>query len=245
MKKFFALFAVVMFAFAANAEVLFQETLQTRRESTYIVQVHLSSYDAWPYASQWFTGYNEGKDDAVEGNQFDNDYADVKSYGVTVRGKKLNGEDKNTVGLFFSANKPDSSNYVTFTAPAEFANQVLPEDAVLKFRICSSETNGGNLSTMIVKINDEELEVPATELGGKAETSEIIIELPQVAIQTITFAFNNVPAQKFIPDFSIETGAQGIENIVLTEKVQKVMVDGAVYVVRDGKLFNVLGAQVR
>ncbi|MBQ7632005.1 MAG: choice-of-anchor J domain-containing protein [Paludibacteraceae bacterium] len=38
---------------------------------------------------------------------------------------------------------------------------------------------------------------------------------------------------------------QGIEDIVLTEKVQKVVVDGAVYVVREGKLFNILGTQVR
>ena len=38
---------------------------------------------------------------------------------------------------------------------------------------------------------------------------------------------------------------QAIENIVLTEKVNKVIVDGVVYIVRDGKLFNVQGAQVR
>ncbi|MBQ7632276.1 MAG: hypothetical protein IJS82_05930 [Paludibacteraceae bacterium] len=40
-------------------------------------------------------------------------------------------------------------------------------------------------------------------------------------------------------------GEQGIENIVLTEKVQKVVVDGAVYVIRDNKLYNILGTQVR
>lgn len=39
--------------------------------------------------------------------------------------------------------------------------------------------------------------------------------------------------------------AQGIENILLKEKVQKVIVDGVVYVVRDGKMFNLQGAQVR
>ena len=89
-----------------SAEVLFQETLQTRRGSTYIDQIQLTSYKAWPYASQWFTGYT-GSQGEVEGNQFDNDYVEVKSYGVTVRGKKLNGEDTNTVGLFFSANKPN------------------------------------------------------------------------------------------------------------------------------------------
>ena len=38
---------------------------------------------------------------------------------------------------------------------------------------------------------------------------------------------------------------EGIENIELTEKVQKVVVDGAVYIVRDGKMFNLQGAQVR
>jgi len=39
--------------------------------------------------------------------------------------------------------------------------------------------------------------------------------------------------------------AQGIENIVLTEKAKKVVVDGVIYIVRDGKLFNVTGAQVK
>ena len=37
----------------------------------------------------------------------------------------------------------------------------------------------------------------------------------------------------------------GIEHIVLTEKAKKVIVDGMVYIVRDGKLFNMTGAQVR
>ena len=39
--------------------------------------------------------------------------------------------------------------------------------------------------------------------------------------------------------------SQGIENVVLTEKAQKVMVDGVVYIVRDNKMFNLQGAQVR
>ena len=38
---------------------------------------------------------------------------------------------------------------------------------------------------------------------------------------------------------------QGIENVVLTEKAQKVMVDGVLYIIRDNKMFNVQGAQVR
>ena len=38
---------------------------------------------------------------------------------------------------------------------------------------------------------------------------------------------------------------EGIENIVLTEKAKKVVVDGVIYIVRDGKLFNLTGAQVK
>ena len=38
---------------------------------------------------------------------------------------------------------------------------------------------------------------------------------------------------------------EGIENIVLTEKAQKVIMDGMIYIVRDGKLFNLQGAQVK
>ena len=39
--------------------------------------------------------------------------------------------------------------------------------------------------------------------------------------------------------------AQGIENITRTEKAHKVVVDGVLYIVRDNKMFNVQGTQVR
>ena len=38
---------------------------------------------------------------------------------------------------------------------------------------------------------------------------------------------------------------QGVENVTLGEKAQKVMVDGVLYIIRDNKLFNLQGAQVR
>jgi hypothetical protein len=40
-------------------------------------------------------------------------------------------------------------------------------------------------------------------------------------------------------------GEEGIEEIVLTEKAHKVVVDGVIYIVRDNKMFNLQGAQVR
>jgi len=48
------------------------------------------------------------------------------------------------------------------------------------------------------------------------------------------------------PEFAVWTvKEQGIENITLTEKAQKVVVDGVLYIVRDNKMFNVQGTQVR
>ncbi len=38
---------------------------------------------------------------------------------------------------------------------------------------------------------------------------------------------------------------EGIEDVVLSEKAQKVVVDGNMYIIRDNKMFNVQGAQVR
>jgi hypothetical protein len=40
---------------------------------------------------------------------------------------------------------------------------------------------------------------------------------------------------------------QGIEDIVATEKdkTRKVLIDGVLYIIRDGKVFNATGAQVR
>lgn len=38
---------------------------------------------------------------------------------------------------------------------------------------------------------------------------------------------------------------EAIENVVLTEKAQKVMIDGNIYIIRDGKMFDIRGTQVR
>lgn len=45
--------------------------------------------------------------------------------------------------------------------------------------------------------------------------------------------------------FALCAPEEGIENVVLTEKAQKVVVDGVLYIIRDNKLYNVQGTQVR
>ena len=39
--------------------------------------------------------------------------------------------------------------------------------------------------------------------------------------------------------------AEGIENVELTEEAQKVSVDGQLFIIRDNKVFNVIGTRVR
>ena len=248
MKKIFSIFAAVLFAGSMiAADALFTETFCARRidsktgepGSTYIQK---TDKGYWPYASQWYEGYaTEGG--TVDGNQYDNDYTAVSSYTVSIRGKKLNGAETSTVGLFFGANKAEDQNYVKF----EGALPKIPAGgAYLNFEICSSETDGGNLETMVIKVNDgDALAVPAITLGNKATTKIVSVVLPEGQMESLYFAFNNVDAQKFISKFWIDTEAAGVENVVLGEKAQKVMIDGNVYVIRNNKLFNLQGAQVR
>lgn len=46
-------------------------------------------------------------------------------------------------------------------------------------------------------------------------------------------------------DYVWKANYQGIEEVVLTEKANKVVVDGVLYIVRDHKMFNLQGARVR
>ena len=206
MKKrlFLICLSILTAASSVYAKVVWNETFSTRRASTYIVQVHLANYDAWPYASQWFTGYNEGKDDVVEGNQYDNDYNNVSSYSVSIRGKKLNGDVKNTVGLFFPPNKPAEQNYVLF----EGGLPTISNGGVLKLDVCATEVdNGGTLNEMIITINNGiVLNIPATTLGARSVTSTIEVNLPSVQIDSLKIAFNNAPSQRFISRMWIEDG---------------------------------------
>ena len=59
--------------------------------------------------------------------------------------------------------------------------------------------------------------------------------------------YNDKNSAQFVAgaEVTVEEVLQAIENIVLTEKVDKVIVDGVLYIVRDGKMYNVQGAQVR
>ena len=63
---------------------------------------------------------------------------------------------------------------------------------------------------------------------------------------TATLDLDLTPEEGEEPEYKWKvSGEEGIENIVLTEKANKVVVDGQIYIIRDNKLFNIHGAQLR
>lgn len=78
---------------------------------------------------------------------------------------------------------------------------------------------------------------------------------PDYLVENDQFVYVKGKIQKYVngEKVQVEIGkgtathlyGEGIENVVLTEKAQKVVVDGVIYIIRDNKLFNLQGAQVR
>lgn len=237
MKKLFTFVAVMLLAVAANATVLWEETF-TNNGDTYIDKTK-DGY--WPYASQWFEGYTGTKGE-VAGSRYSFDYTNVTSRTVTIRGKRLNGDENNTIGLYFGANKTEDNMYVQFEGDI-VAN---PEEGMrLVFDICSSDGgDGGDLTPMIVKVNGNAVTVPATTLGAQFTTSTVSIELPNEAVSSLYFAFNNVPIQKFLTHPRIEVGATAVENVTVAPQATKMIENGQVIIIRDGVRYNSVGTVI-
>ncbi|MBR6167979.1 MAG: hypothetical protein IKQ50_06080 [Paludibacteraceae bacterium] len=94
----------------------------------------------------------------------------------------------------------------------------------------------------------------ADEAGAFGEFEAYQCE-PDYRIEEGQFVYVKGKIQKYVKDskVQIEIGkgtathlyGEGIENITLTEQAQKVVVDGVIYIVRDNKMFNLQGTQVR
>lgn len=230
MKKFFSLVAVVLFAVSANAAVLWSESLD--KNGTYVDKSKFNNQ--WPYATQWF-----------EAGNFVNEYDSLKSYSCSVRSKKIDGAATNSIGLYFGKDKAAADCYLTLFGKDELL-LAGGADHVLKFEVCSPEGADENEVTMIIEVNGVALDVDAFSNPERAVTVPVAVALPEEDIKSLHLAFDNVAQQKFITNLRIEgEGEEGVENVVLTEKAKKVMVDGVLYIVRDNKMFDVRGAQVR
>lgn len=80
-------------------------------------------------------------------------------------------------------------------------------------------------------------------LGAKVKVTAALKHYYKAATETLPEI--NLAETAEGGELEIIEPVQGIENLVLTEKAQKVVVDGVVYIIRDNKLFNALGTQVK
>ncbi len=188
MKKLFTFVAAALFAVSASATLIWSESLD--KNGSYINKADFGNN--WPYATQWY-----------EKGNFVYEYDSVGSYGVSVRNKKLNGAEDNSIGFFFSKEKVAESNYL-YLGGKDGAIVTGAVNCKLMFDVCSSEANGGTLEQMAIEVNGAALEIPATELGNKLITSAIELPLADGNIEYIKISFNNVPTQKFIAHLRIE-----------------------------------------
>lgn len=93
----------------------------------------------------------------------------------------------------------------------------------------------------------------ATAERGDFTAYNCAVEAPGVAVGDLVLVTGKIMKYVGASYTTIEisggtaevVAGQGIENVVLTEKAQKVVVDGVIYIIRDNKLFNLQGAQVR
>jgi len=241
MKKLFAFVAFMLVAsVTVDAAVIWEENFNKDGE-TYIQKAKTSSGEAWPFASQWFEGY-ESKDGKVEGPLYQQTYTKVTSYGATIRGKKINGSTakESDVVLYFGAGKEEAKMYAQFEGDIMKAK----EGAYFAMDIAADQVDGGDLSAMVLKINGKAVEVPATTLGKQLFTSTVAVALPNEDITSIYIAFNNAAAQRFIAKMWItdeEPAPQAIDEVTVGTKAAKVMENGQIFIIRDGVKYTVAG----
>ena len=230
MKKLFFFVAVFCVAMTANATILWEETFD-KNGSTYIEKKD----DKWPYASG----------DASKQYVFDNystDYTSIKSYSCSVRSKKLNSDENNTPGFYFGKDKEAKDCYLTL----EYGFVDNAAGLFLEFEVSSDQTIvDKDLSKMTVKVNDQEMDVPAIDFPAKGKTATVKIELPSGAIKKLHWEFDKLGQQLFLSRPRITDGAEAIDNIFVdSPKAVKVMENGQMVIIRNGVKYNATGAVI-
>lgn len=230
MKKLFAVLAVVCFAVAANATVLWSETFGNNAKVT---KVDLGDgKTAWPYLNQT---------DYFSMDHFD-DYDSIGSFSCSVRSKKWEGEDSYTVGMYFANGKEKC--FAFLGTDDKFVT--VEEGARLVFEAGYTETTDAlDLSLLTVKVNGSAVTVPATTLANKKKAT-IDIEIEKGDVSSIELNCPNLKSQLFVTGLRIVDAAEpmGIFNTVKAEKAQKVIENGQVVIIRNGVRYNAVGAKL-
>ncbi len=239
MKKFFSFVAVLCVALTASASVVWTETLD--KNGTYINRdgKDKDTYPwgtYWPYVDQWY-----------EVGNFVNEYDSVGSQNVSIRSKKLNSDTNNTIGFFFAAT---TDKYPTTDSKLYLKGKdgviCTGNGLYLTFEVCTSESDGGDLTALQVQVNDKDLTIPEKKWTGKAQTVTVSLPLEDGDVASIYIYFKDLPKnyQKFITNLRIEDQPTAIGNTTVAEKAVKTIENGQLVIVRNGVKYNAVGAVV-
>lgn len=197
---------------------------------------------------KFYSTYTGGLDNEVVVN--DNEFV-VESMASQARIEKIS--------IFFGEYEKPEVDTLT-AAEALAAAQALEVGATQKVVCVAYIANiktpySEEFGNITVWLNDDPTstygDIQAYRAKCSAEDGAAIAEHDLVLIEGNVTHTQNQDASKDYYEFAsgaqltLLEKAQGIENIELTEKVQKVVVDGVIYIIRDNKMFNVQGTQVR
>lgn len=197
---------------------------------------------------KFYSTYNGGLDNEVVVN--DDEFV-VESMASQARIEKIS--------IFFGEYEKPEVDTLT-AAEALAAAQALEVGATQKVVCVAYIANiktpySEEFGNITVWLNDDPTstygDIQAYRAKCSAEDGAAIAEHDLVLIEGNVTHTQNQDASKDYYEFAsgaqlkLLEKAQGIENIELTEKVQKVVVDGVIYIIRDNKMFNVQGTQVR
>ena len=197
---------------------------------------------------KFYSTYNGGLDNEVVVN--DNEFV-VESMASQARIEKIS--------IFFGEYEKPEVDTLTVAQALEIAQGLevgATQKAVVKAYIAKVKTAyDAQFGNVTVYLTDDATstygDLQAYRAQCSAEDGAALAEHDLVVVEGNLTHTQNQDASKDYYEFAagaqlkLLEKAQGIENIELTEKVQKVVVDGVIYIIRDNKMFNVQGTQVR
>ena len=196
----------------------------------------------------------------VSGKYYNGDLdEEIVVNGMEWTGTLTNQARMNKISIYFGEYEQPVVDTLTATealAAAQALEVGATQKVVCKAYIANVKTPySEEFGNITVWLNDDPTstygDIQAYRAKCSAEDGAAIAEHDLVLIEGNVTHTQNQDATKDYYEFAsgaqlkLLQKAQGIENIQLTEKAQKVVVDGVLYIVRDSKMFNLQGAQVR
>ena len=196
----------------------------------------------------------------VSGKYYNGDLPDeIVVNGMEWTNTMTNQARMNKISIFFGEYEKPEVDTITAAQALEIAQGLAvgaTQKVVCKAYVANVKTpyseEYGNIT---VYLTDDPTstygEIQAYRAKCSAEDGAAIAEHDLVLVEGNVTHTQNQDASKDYYEFAsgaqlkLLEKAQGIENIVLSEKVNKVVVDVVMYIVRDNKMFTLQGAQVR